>query len=308
MRFIFLVSAAVYASAKAVPTVTLNNKVQMPVVSAGTWQYNNSVAQQSCVDALAAGFTHFDTAHDYNNQEGVGAFFKDAVASKGRANLFLTSKVPGCGVPGQGVRGGAHCYNDTVSVFQENLKQLQVAFVDLMLIHFPPGGCNALTCGEIQSQWKAFEDMYAQNLSRAIGVSNYCQSCFSCLFKTAKTVPAVNQVQYHIGMGADPIGLHTYLTQKGIVMQAYSPLGDGSSELITGNLTNGIGKKYGKSGAQVALKWIVQHSVPLSTKSTKPKNLASDIDLFDFTLSASDMATLDAATSPAGKVSFMCTK
>lgn len=294
--------------AKNIPTVTLNNGVVMPVISAGTWQYNASVAKASCEDALTAGYSHFDTAHDYQNQDGVGQFFKEAVAKVGRNNLFLTSKVPGCGVPGQGVRGGKYCFNDTVKLFEEDLTLLDVPFVDLMLVHFPPGGCNALSCPEIQAQWSAFEDMYAQKKARAIGVSNYCQSCFECLFKTSKVTPAVNQVQYHVGMGPDPIGLHTYLKTKGIVMQAYSPLGDGSSELITGNLTNGIGKNYNKSGAQVALKFILQHGVPFSTKSTKEKNLLSDIDLFDFTISDADMATLDAATSPKGDVSFMCKK
>jgi len=280
----------------------------MPLIAAGTWQYNDSTAKDSCEKAFNVGFTHFDTAHDYNNQRGVGQFWAEAVAkSGGREGLFLTTKVPGCGV-GQGVRPGKYCYPDTLKLFQDDLDLLNVAYVDLILIHFPPLMCSDLTCPEIQAQWKAFEEMYAQNKTRAIGVSNYCQSCFECLFKTAKVVPAVNQVQYHVGMGDDPIGLATYLKSKGIAMQAYSPLGDGSSELISGNLTTSIGKAHGKTGAQVALKWIAQKSVSLVTKADRVDYLAEDFDLWDWQLSPGEMEQLSAAKKPAGLPSFMCDK
>lgn len=289
----------------AIPRVTLNNGVTMPVVSAGTWQYNNTVAEQSCTDALAAGFDHFDTAHDYGCQAGVAKFFKVAVAQKGRENLFLTTKVPACGA--QGVRAGEYCYADTAKFMQEDLDQLQVPFVDLMLIHFPPKDfATAAGCKAIQDQWKAAEELYAAKKTRAIGVSNYCPSCFECLAKTQTVVPQVNQVQYHVGMGPDPQGLKTYLDQRKIVMQAYSPLGDGTSELITGPLVTAIGKAHGKTGPQIALKWVLQTGVPLSTKSTSPEYLAQDIDLFDFTLSDAEMAQLSAATSPKGTPSFIC--
>lgn len=98
------------------------------------------------------------------------------------------------------------------------------------------------------------------------GVSNYCPSCIDCLMEKATVTPAVNQVKYHIGMGVDPIGLVTYCKEKGIVVQAYSPLGDGSSELIDGPLVTPIAKEHNKTGAQVSLKWLVQSGIPLSTK------------------------------------------
>lgn len=305
MLSLFVKVSSLSLVAAAVPNVQLANGVNMPLISFGTWQYNSSTAKSACGLALEAGINHFDTAHDYKNQDGVGEFFKDAVAKKGRDALFLTSKVPGCGV--QGVGSGKQCYNDTIKLFEEDLTLLGVDHVDLMLVHMPPvSGCNILTCKEIQSQWSAFEEMYAQKKARAIGVSNYCISCFKCLNQTLKVVPMVNQIQYHVGMGTDPEGLKSYLKTHDIAMQAYSPLGDGSKELITGKLVTGIGAHYNKSGAQVALRWVIQSGVSLSTKADNEKYLLEDVDIFDWQLSDDDMASLNSATAPAGTPSFVC--
>jgi len=303
MKILLLLASCAFGLG-SMPSVQLNNGVLMPLVALGTWQYNDSTAKDACMKGFNVGFTHFDTAHDYNNQAGVGQFFAEAVAKAGRQNLFLTTKVPGCGA-GQGVRPG-HCYDDTVALFEDDLRLLNVSFVDLILIHFPPLSCAAAFCPEIQAQWKAFEDMYAQKKARAIGVSNYCQTCFDCLFKNSTVVPAVNQVNYHVGMGDDPIGLVTYLASKHIVMQAYSPLGDGSSELINGPLVTGIGKAHNKTGAQVSLKWIAQKPIPLVTKADRADFLAEDIDLFDWQLTPGEVSQLSAAKKPAGLPSFMC--
>lgn len=158
----------------------------------------------------------------------------------------------------------------------------------------------------MQEQWASFEAMYAQKKARAIGVSNYCQSCFECIAKTATIVPAVNQVQYHVGEGDDPIGLKSYCDSKSIVMEAYSAMAQGSKELISGELTTSIGKNHNKSGAQVALKWIIQKNIPLVTKATNPKYIAQDIDLFDFMLTDDEMKQLSETRKPKGTPSFFC--
>jgi len=277
------------------------------MIGLGVWQYTTAVAQKAFEDAFAVGFDSIDTAHDYNNQDGVGKALKD-ILSNGtkRSGIFVTSKVPGCGA-GQGVGGGKSCGPDTKKVFTEDLSLMGVDYADLMLVHFPPTSCSAMKCKEIQEQWAVFEEMYAQKKARAIGVSNYCQSCFECLLKSAKVVPMVNQVQYHVGMGVDPIGLKTYLAAKNITMQAYSPLGDGSKDLITGRLVTSIAKAHGKaSGATVALKWLVQSGVPLVTKASDPAYMAEDIDLFGWELTAAEMKQLNEATTPSGTPSFMC--
>lgn len=154
--------------------------------------------------------------------------------------------------------------------------------------------------------------MLAANKTRALGVSNFCKSCFLCLDETAKTgevsvVPAVNQIQYHIGMGPDPQGLLSYGRRRGIVTQAYSPLGDNTTELISGELVSSIGRKHNKSGVQVALKWISKHGAAVTTKSSSPQHLKEDLDLFSWDLSQEEMARADASTTPPGSPSFRCT-
>lgn len=304
-----------------VPNIPLNNGVPMPAVAAGTWQYDKDFAQKSVTEAFAAGFTHIDTAHDYcadgstadctskggSNQVGIAK----AIAGRQRDSMFITTKVPGCGA--QGVSRSA-CGPDSVAAAEKNLQELGVSYVDLLLIHFPPmGGCGLLNCGIIRKQWQALTEAHlATNKTRALGVSNFCISCLKCLAgtpgPTPPIVPAVNQFQYHIGMSADPEGLISYCKAKGIVPQAYSPLGDNTTELISGPLVSRIGAAHEKSGVQVALKWIWQNGVAVTTKSGNSEHLREDLDLFDWSLTTQELASANAATNPHGKPSFMCSK
>mmetsp|Transcript_10857 Transcript_10857/g.15088 ORF Transcript_10857/g.15088 Transcript_10857/m.15088 type:complete len:306 (+) Transcript_10857:188-1105(+) len=304
MAFLAVTVALSLASPVAAvdPTVTLYNGVEMPMVGAGTWQYNSDTAYKSVQAALELGYTHIDTANNYGNQDGVGK----ALKGRNRTSYFLTTKIPGCKV---NRRHPESCYDDAQRQLSEDLSLLDVQYVDLMLVHFPPllGGCGGANCKAMQAQWKAMEELYRNGSARAIGVSNFCQSCFECLKETQTILPMVNQVAYHIGMGPDPEGLFSYAKNLGVVMQAYSPLGNGAPSLIHGPLTTSIGERYNKSSVQVALKWVVQHEVPVLTKSTNPDYLAQDIDLFDFTLSDDEMSKLDAQTTPAGTPSFTCT-
>mmetsp|Transcript_33119 Transcript_33119/g.77444 ORF Transcript_33119/g.77444 Transcript_33119/m.77444 type:complete len:313 (-) Transcript_33119:37-975(-) len=301
----------------AVPILKLNNGVEMPAVAVGTWQYDDKYAQQSIATALSVGFTHIDTAHDYcadgstgdcsgtggSNQRGIGKAI--AAAAIPRTQLFLTTKVPGCGL--QGISRSA-CAADSLAAAAANLDELGVDFVDLLLVHFPPpGGCGAANCPMIRRQWAALSSLLVQNKTRALGVSNWCVSCFACLAEDARAiVPAVNQVQYHIGMGRDPEGLVSYTAAKGIVLQAYSPLGDHTEELISGDLVTSIGAAHNKSGVQVALRWIYQNGVAVTTKSGNLKHLQEDIDLFGWKMTSEEMARADAAVKPPGSPSFMC--
>ena len=292
----------VTTSSSVVPVVKLNNGVTMPAIAAGTWQYSPAVAEQSVNDALTAGFTHIDTARDYDNQVGVGK----ALSGRSRESYFLTTKVPGCGL--QGI-SKVNCGHDTTKTIEEDLKELGLESLDLLLIHFPPvGGCSLESnCRAIQSQWAALESAYTQKLTKAIGVSNFCISCFECLKKTMKVTPAVNQVQFHVGMGPDPGGLKSYCEKLGVHMQAYSPLGNNASALIDGPVLSNIGKHHNKSSVQVALQWIWSNNVPVVTKSTKLIHLQEDLDIFDWHTTPSEKKTLDSQTKPSGTPSFMCT-
>jgi len=283
-------------NATDMPAVTLNNGVKMPMLSLGTWQYSSSVAETTVKLGLKLGITHIDTANDYQNQDGVGK----ALAGVARSSYFLTTKVP----PQESARSA---YDGTTKDLEANLRLLDLDHVDLVLLHYPP---RSQSCTAMQEAWRAMEDFYAAGKAKAIGVSNYCISSFECVLAKAKVVPSVNQIQFHVGMGTDPIGVKSYADGKKIVTQAYSPLGNGGSELITGKLVSGIGAKYGKSGAAVSLHWLKQHGVPLSTKSTEEKHLADDLDAVagSWDLGGADLATLDAATSPSSRPSFICTK
>lgn len=278
----------------AVPVVTLNNQVEMPMISFGTWQYNADVAEAAVKTAMGVGFNHIDTANNYYNQRGVGK----ALAGLNRSSYFLTTKVPSAD-------RASTAYSETARRLQEDLDQLGLDYVDLMLLHFPS---RSNDCAALREQWRAMEDFYKARRARAIGVSNYCVASFECLKSgNATVVPAVNQVKYHVGMGPDPEGIKSYCASIGVTLQSYSPLGDGTSDLLTGSLVTSIGGTHANTGPQAALRWIVENGVPLSTKSTSEEHLRQDLDIFSWALSAEEKATLDAATQPGGRPSFMCT-
>jgi len=320
MKLGLAVCIASFAISNALsPTVQLNDGTMMPRIAAGTWQYEHSQVRGAISAALAVGYRHIDTAHDYCDngttgdcsaagksvQQGIGA----AVKSSGipRDQIYLTTKVPGCGL--QGISFD-NCDTDSVAAAKDNLVELGMSYTDLLLVHFPPsGGCGPQNCEAMRKQWSALtHHILHKNLTRTLGVSNFCVSCLKCLLEMPQfeVTPAVNQVEFHIGMGADPEGLMSYSAAKGIVMQAYSPLGTNTSELIDGHLTNTIGAAYNKSSPEVALNWILEHIPAVTTKSAKPEHLAEDLAVLQWKLTESDMHKLDLATKPSGTPSFMC--
>lgn len=289
------------------PTVALRNGVQLPLLSAGVYQYNSSVAEASIAAALDAGFSALDTALDYWNQDGVGRAVRAAVA-KGvpREQIFVETKVPGCGNPGENTtRNPFTCYEDTKSNLEKDLQFLGLPYVDLVIIHFPPfqsfifRSCGELTgsCAMIREQWKAMVEFYKAGKAKAIGVSNYCPSCFDCL-KGTDVFPMVNQVMYHVGMGRDPGGIVSYGKSHGVVTQAYSVLGNtpwthhADPKILKGNVTSAIAARHNVSTVQLALKYIVSQGVPAVTKSSSPAHLKADLDLWSWNLTDDEMGQL----------------
>jgi len=297
----------------------------MPQIAAGVWQYNETEAATSVQLALKVGFNHIDTAYDYFNQRGVSKGLHAAGVS--RDKVFITTKVPGCGI--QNVNG-SRCKNDTMKIILEDVAELNSAYkvgkIDLILIHFPPcpsddgsaphpqnstcfakkTGCAPEHCQAIRDQWSAMEQAYSEGITRAIGVSNYCAACVECL-SSAKTQPMVNQVKYHLGMGPDPQGFKSFAKKQGMILQSYSPLGTGSADIIHGNFTTSIGKKHGKSSVQVALKWILSQGVPIVTKSLSEEHLRDNLDIFDWELSDTELSQLnDDAFAKKETPSFLC--
>lgn len=305
--------SAITTLAPAVPSVTLNNGVSMPIIALGTGGFDNATATQAVEIAFAGGLRHVHAAYDYFNLPGVGA----GLAKHPRDSYFLTAMTSPCihpaAPPIRNVTNPAACEQLTEKEVDEVLGLLGVEYVDLLLVHGPSAafgsttGCSAAVCELNAAQWRAYSRALATGKARAIGVSNYCQSCFECLFGTEEkkaVVPAVNQIQVHVGTGADPEGLVSYCASKGIVVQAYSPLAAGG--VIHSPVCTDIGQAVNKSSAQVALRWLVQnpHAKPHMTFVAKADNaqyIAEDLDVFDFNLTEAQVARLNAATTPKGQ-------
>lgn len=265
--------------------------MHMPMAGLGTWLYNDTVAERAVSMGLAQGVRHIDTANNYGNQAGVGAAIK--ASGIARDELFITTKVPG----GLGQEG-------TEKAHEENLRLLGLDHVDLLLVHFPCSfegeGCNK---SERQATWRGLEHMHKMGKARAIGVSHYCQQHMDDVLEIATVPIAINQQEWHVGMGPDPEGVRSYCDAHNITFQSFSPLcgpcGEKlDKELITGELVTGIGEAHGKSGPQVALKWLVENGSPVIPKTSNPEHLAENMDLFSWELTAAEFDKLNAATSP----------
>merc|ERR1712187_263108 len=243
-----------------------------------------------------------------------------------RSEIFLQTKVPGCGNPGENTtRNPLTCYKDTKSNLDKDLELLGLDYVDSVIIPFTPFPSFAVrSCGELtgscemaRQQWKAMEEFYKAGKAKSIGVSNYCPSCFECLAK-ADVFPFTNQVMFHVGMGPNS-GIEEiikYSKQKGVVTQAYSSLGNtpwtkhANPDILNGNVTATIAKNHQASTVEVALKYVVDHGVPAVTKSSNPKHFQSNLKIFSWNLTVAEHATLDNYVLPGNrffdKYSFAC--
>eukprot|EP00040_Diaphanoeca_grandis_P005713 m.34181 g.34181 ORF g.34181 m.34181 type:complete len:320 (-) comp16941_c0_seq1:24-983(-) len=276
-----------------IPTKTIAPGVELPMAGLGTWQYNESEAKDAVLTALNLGYTHIDTALGYYNQQGIGEAVIES--KRDRSSFFVTSKIP----------GGLN-YSAATAALELSISQLQMTYVDLMLVHYPATWGNVGGKEMRQEGWRALEDFHKSGKARAIGISHFCEQHIKDIMEIATVKPAVNQVQFHVGMGGDgPNGTDSrdYCNAQDITYESFSPLcgpcGEANHmELINGTLVTGIGTKYGKSGAQVSLKWQVQQGIPVIPKTSNPKHMLENVDLFTWTLSDEDMTTLTAAKTP----------
>jgi len=278
----------------SVPMKGLDGEMAMPLVGLGTWQYSDDVAEAATLSAFKLGYRHVDTALGYRNQVGVGKALKQVDLK--RDEYFVTSKIP----------GGTDSKTTTDNL-DLALQQLQLDFVDLMLVHYPATWGGEGGAALRKEEWLAMEKWAKAGKAKAIGISHYCKSHVEDILSVATVPIALNQVMYHVGMGNSPdvaTDYKDYMKSKGIVYMSFSTLcgpceGDEPMELITGPLVTEIGQAHNVTGAQVALKWAVQQGVPVVPKSSNPHHQASDFDLFSFTLTDAEMSRLTAATTPA---------
>lgn len=253
-------------------TVTLNNGVVMPQIGYGVYQVSPAECERCVSDALSVGYRMIDTAQAYHNEEGVGAAVKKSGIA--REELFLVSKV---WISNYG-------FDKAKASIDESLRKLGTDYIDLMLLHQP--FCDRY------GAYRALEAAYKEGKVRAIGVSNFYPDHFIDFASNVEIVPAVNQVETHVF--DQQIEAQGYMKEFGTHMMAWAPLAEGRNNFFTNPVLEAIGKKYGKSVAQVALRWLIQRDVIIIPKSVHVERMQQNMDIFDFDLSQDDMAAIAA--------------
>ena len=262
----------------AIPTLALNNGVRMPVLGFGTNTLRGPVCVQSVSDAISVGYRLIDTARIYGNEASVGEGI--AQSGVGREELFVTSKL---WVDDSG-------YESTKTAFAATLSMLGLEYLDLYLIHRPRG--------DVKGSWKAMEELYREGKIKAIGLSNFDQAQIEALMGYATIKPAINQIENHVFFQQHEA--QAYLKQADIQMQGWSPFAAGRNRIFENPVLADIGKKHGKTIAQVCLRWHYQRGIIAIPRSTQKTHMAENLDIFDFELDTADMqiiATLDLNTT-----------
>lgn len=255
----------------------LNNGVTIPCVGYGTFRTPADVAERAVVDAIDVGYRLIDTAAVYGNEEAVGQGIKDSGINRHR--LFVTSKL------WNDHRG----YQKTRQAIDETLARLQMDYLDLYLIHWPANekqfGARA---AEINAEtWRAMEEAYHDGKIRALGLSNFLPHHIVALMRTAKVAPAVDQIEVHPGW--PHVEEVKYLQAHNILVEGWAPLGGQGAMVMTNPTILQLAEKYGKTPAQLCLRWLIQRGVLPLPKSVHKERMVQNTALFDFELSDEDM-------------------
>jgi 2,5-diketo-D-gluconate reductase A len=257
-------------------TVTLHNGVPMPQLGFGVSEARD--ARVSVSEALERGYRSIDTAEVYGNEDGVGA----ALATSGipRDELFVTTKL---WIQDSGEE-------NTKRAFETSMSRLGLDYLDLYLIHQP--------FGDYYSEWRAMQDLHREGRIRAIGVSNFPPDRLVDLIQNNEITPAVNQIETHVFH--QRVEEQELLRRYGVQLESWGPFAEGRNDHFANPVLTAIGASYGKSVAQVVLRWLVQRGVVVIPKSVRPDRMAENFDIFDFELSDDDLAriaTLDTGAS-----------
>lgn len=254
---------------------SLSNGVEIPCIGFGTWQTpDGEVAIDSVLSAIDSGYRHIDTAQGYGNEESVGiAVKKSGVARK---ELFITSKLT----------NSEHGYEKTLAAFEQTMKKLDMEYLDLFLIHWPNPINFRNNWEEANAgSWKAFEELYKSGRIRSIGISNFHPHHIDALMKTAQIAPMVNQIRLCPGETQDKVV--DYCRAHDILLEAYSPLGVG--KIFEVPEMKALAEKYGKSVAQICIRWSLQRGYLPLPKSVTPVRIKENTDVFDFELDTADV-------------------
>ena len=252
-------------------TVKLNNGIEMPLEGFGVFQVPDpAVCEQAVLDAIATGYRLIDTAAAYMNEEAVGK----AIAKCGvpREELFITTKL--------WVQDAS--YEAAKKAIQTSLDNLGLSYLDLYLIHQP--------MGDYVGAYRAMEEAYKEGKLKAIGVCNFYPHRLADLCETVEVIPAVNQVELHPFFQQE--NALALMKEYGVVPEAWGPFAEGNHGIFTHPVLTAIGQKYGKSAAQVALRWNVQRGVVVIPKSIHKERIEQNMNIWDFQLSDEDMAEI----------------
>ncbi|MGN6743475.1 MAG: aldo/keto reductase [Amnibacterium sp.] len=259
--------------ATSVPTITLNNGVEIPQLGFGVFQIEPENTKDATLAALEVGYRHIDTAEMYGNEKEVG----EAVRASGidRGEIFVTSKL----------NNGFHDPEDAARAFQQSLDVLDLGYIDLFLMHWPLPGV-----GDFVETWKAMETMYEGGKVRAIGVSNFKQHHLNRLFAETTVVPAANQIEIHPYLTQDD--MRDFDREHGIATEAWSPIAQG--KVLKDPVLVRIANRLGRSTAQVTLRWHIQRGDIVFPKSVTRERVQENFEIFDFELTDADMGDITA--------------
>jgi diketogulonate reductase-like aldo/keto reductase len=253
--------------------VKLNSGDLMPPIGFGTWQILLSgKASRAVEEALKVGYRLIDTARIYGNERGVGLAIRQSDIP--RKDIFVTTKL----------WNNSHGRQESKKAFNHSLSRLGLDYVDLYLIHWP-------SSGRLLETWQALEEINKTGKAKNIGVSNYNTDHLKEAIKGSKTIPAVNQIEFHPFVYARQKPVFEYCQKHGIVIEAYSPLAHGHG--IDNPTVSSLAAKYQKTNAQVMIRWCIQHGTIPIPKSSHPRRMHENIDVFDFELSKQDMTQLN---------------
>lgn len=252
--------------------VKLSNGVSMPILGYGVYQVTKEECERCVLDALKAGYRSIDTAQAYFNEEEVGT----AIEKSGipREEILLTSKV---WVEHYG-------YEECRKSVEESLKKLRTDYIDLMLLHQP--------FADYYGAWRALEELYEEGKLRAVGISNFYPDRLVDLASFARIRPMVNQVETH--PYNQQILAKEYMDKYGVQIEAWAPFGEGRGGLFEDTVLKETGAKYGKTAAQIMLRWHIQRGVVVIPKSVHYERMEENFNVFDFTLSTEDMERIKA--------------